>query len=62
MLAKDANLSIPRYVKRNGRNGGDGDTAELKELWAEFEADGRVFWAEMDSLAEMLDGVIAEGS
>ena len=62
VLAKDANLSIPRYVKRNGRNGGDGDAAELKELWAEFETAGEALWSEMDSLVEMLDGAIAEGA
>ena len=60
MLAKDAHLSIPRYVKRNGRNGGDGDIAELKELWAEFETEGGAFWSEMNSLVDMLDSVAVE--
>ncbi len=49
-------------MKRNGRPGGDGDAMELKELWAEFEADGGDFRTEMDALVEMLDGVVAKGN
>ena len=33
---------------------------DLPATWANFESDGRSFWMEMDSLVEMLDGVVAE--
>jgi len=62
VLAKDANLSIPRYVRPIGaeaRANGEGD---LKTAWAAFDASGREFWPQIDALVEMLDGVgIEEG-
>jgi type I restriction enzyme M protein len=60
VLAKDANLSIPRYVRPIGpdaRANGDGD---LKSAWAAFDASGREFWQEIDILVEMLDSVVGE--
>jgi type I restriction enzyme M protein len=60
VLAKDANLSIPRYVRPIGpdaRTNGDGD---LKRAWVAFDASGRDFWQEIDILVEMLDSVVGE--
>ena len=33
---------------------------DMPTAWASFEDDGRIFWTKMDSLVEMLDGVVAE--
>ena len=60
VLAKEGNLSIPRYVQPDGTGvstAGDGD---LSKAWAAFEAGGRKFWRQMDSLVEKLEGVVAE--
>jgi len=62
VLAKDANLSIPRYVRpivAEARTNGDG---EMKKVWAAFDTNGRDFWQQMDSVIEMLDGVMGEGA
>jgi type I restriction enzyme M protein len=58
ILDKDANLSIPRYV-RPAVNG-DGGGQDLKHAWAAFEIGGREFWEQMEELEDMLDGVVAE--
>ena len=59
MFAKDANLSIPRYVRpANGTARSSGDGA-LK-AWAAFDACGRGFWQEMDALVEMLDSGVGD--
>jgi type I restriction enzyme M protein len=60
VLAKGANLSIPRYVRPNGaetRNNGDDD---LKKVWVGFDASGREFWQQMDTLVDTLDGAVNE--
>jgi len=50
------NLSIPRYVRPVGNGGnGNGDGQDLKSAWKAFEADGRVFWEQMDELVEILE-------
>lgn len=61
ILAKDGNLSIPRYVRPilNDSASGDGGTESLKKAWAEFEATGREFWEQIDELVDMLDRVVA---
>jgi type I restriction enzyme M protein len=57
---EDFNLSIPRYVQPlENRVDSVGDQ-DLKTAWASFEASGREFWQQMDALADMLDGVVAE--
>jgi type I restriction enzyme M protein len=60
MLAKDGNLSIPRYVRptANGNGNGGGDDRDLKKAWTTFETSGREFWQQMDELVVMLDGVV----
>lgn len=60
VLKKDANLSIPRYVRpvsNEDRVNGEGD---LKKAWTAFDASGREFWQRMDTLVDMLDGVVVE--
>ena len=59
VLAKDGNLSIPRYVKKKTASTGDGGSRDLATAWSAFEQEGREFWTEMDALVEMLDGVVA---
>ena len=58
VLAKDGDLSIPKYVGKV-KSSTEG-SLDLPASWANFESDGRSFWTEMDSLVEMLDGVVAE--
>jgi len=60
ILGKNGDLSIPKYVRKIAPDGGGEDSQELPEVWASFEDDGRVFWAEMGSLVELLDAVAAE--
>jgi len=60
VLENDGNLSIPRYVRPVGNGPANNDGDDLKTAWASFEARGREFWQEMDALADMLDGVVAE--
>mgnify|MGYP001441362397 FL=1 len=58
VLAQDGDLSIPKYVEKV-KSSTEG-SLDLAASWANFESDGRPFWTEMDSLVEMLDGVVAE--
>ena len=60
VLNQGGNLSIPRHVKKASKADPEGETQGLVATWASFEAGGREFWSEMDSLVEMLDGVLAE--
>jgi type I restriction enzyme M protein len=59
VLASDATLAIPRYVKpvRATTVAGEDD---LAAAWAAFEASGREFWLQMDELIETLDAVVGE--
>lgn len=58
VLAKEGNLSIPRYVRPVGNNINNGEQS-LKKVWAAFETEGREFWQQMDELVEMLDELVA---
>jgi len=60
VLEKDGNLSIPRYVRPIGNGASTSGNCDLKTAWAAFDASGREFWQEMDALADMLDGAVAE--
>jgi len=60
-LAQSGNLSIPRYVKKVPRSESDGDMQCLIDAWISFEEEGHKFWSEVDSLVEILDGIVAEG-
>jgi type I restriction enzyme M protein len=59
-LEKDANLSIPRYVRPAGNGTEDDAHQNLKTVWAAFEADGHAFWQQMDTLVDTLDHAVAE--
>lgn len=64
ILEKGVNLSIPRYVRsgENGNSNGNGDGQGLKKLWYSFETGGREFWERIDTLVDMLDGIVAGGA
>jgi type I restriction enzyme M protein len=61
IAANGASLSIPLYVKRSTvtvTDNGANQPTTLKAAWAEWESDGRIFWQQMDSLVETLDGLV----
>lgn len=59
VLARNGDLSIPKYVEKVASDG-VGDRAEdMSAAWAAFDNERRAFWNEMESLVEMLDGVVA---
>ena len=60
ILANEARLSIPLYLKREADNTGTGDTQELAAAWAAFEAQGSEFWAGMGALVAMIDRVAGD--
>lgn len=60
LLAKDGRLSIPLYVQSDTTSLEDPDTLSLKEAWAAFESEGDSFWKDINSLTEMLDGIVAK--
>ena len=60
VLAKDGNLSIPRYVRPVVEATGGNPDGDLPSLWAEFEASGMDYWQQMDAVVDMLDGMIAK--
>jgi type I restriction enzyme M protein len=59
ILARDANLSIVRYVRptfvASARNDGD-----LASEWLEFETSGRMFWEQIEALVESVESELAE--
>jgi type I restriction enzyme M protein len=61
ILAKNCNLSIPRYVNRDTTVTGSAGEMDLRTAWATFEGDGERFWSEMDALAVEL-GKLAGGA
>jgi type I restriction enzyme M protein len=60
ILDKDANLSIPRYVRPAVNGIGNGNGQDLKHAWAAFETGGREFWEQMDALVDVLDDVVVQ--
>jgi type I restriction enzyme M protein len=60
VLAKDANLSIARYVRSANADSRTKGGGELKKAWAAFENTGREFWHQMDAVVEMLDQISSE--
>lgn len=60
VIAKDGNLSIARYVRPIVEKKAGNPDGDLRTVWEDFEANGRDFWQQMDSVVEMLDGMIAE--
>ena len=57
VLEAEANLSIARYVKKSKAEGAVGEAKTLAEAWNTFEREGGEFWAGMDGLSDMLDGL-----
>jgi len=56
IATQEYSLSIPLYVKRNSNdNGASEDDRSLRQIWAQWEQDGSIFWQEMDELTEVLD-------
>lgn len=61
VLSNDGNLSIPRYVKKPRHEPTEGNPTVIT-MWATFDEQGRELWTQMDTLVEMLDGVVEEAS
>ena len=61
VLSMGGTLSIPRYVRTASASEVRGKTQDLSTAWAAFGQGGRQFWAEMDALVGMLDGIASEG-
>jgi type I restriction enzyme M protein len=57
ILATDASLAIPRYVRR-APVATAGEHADLAKTWAAFEESGREFWLQMDDLLESLEATV----
>jgi len=55
-------LSIPLYVKRTTASTTVAGTASqtLAKTWTAWETSGRAFWFEMDSVVDMLDGIVGD--
>lgn len=62
VLGKGGNLSIPRYVRPAGDETRANVDRDLNREWTAFEASGREFWQQMDTVLEVLDGVVGEES
>ena len=60
VLAKESNLSIPRYVKKEVVPSIGDEPKSLLEAWTDFEQEGQEFWEKMDELVEMLEGIVSE--
>ncbi|HCF98985.1 MAG TPA: SAM-dependent DNA methyltransferase [Chloroflexi bacterium] len=60
ILSKEANLSIPRYVRRTRELADNVADDDLRSTWAGFDASGREFWLQLDALVHMLDGAVVE--
>jgi type I restriction enzyme M protein len=58
VLRKEGNLSIIQYVSRTVRVE-LGDDNDLQATWLVFDAEGRKFWEQMDTLVDSLDSVVA---
>lgn len=59
VLENAGTLSIPGYVKRIGNGANAADPQNLKERWVAFDAEGREFWRQMDTLDDLLDEAVA---
>lgn len=61
VAAQDHSLSIPLYVRRATTADDDPqDDRSLKEVWADYQQQGRAFWLQMDGLLETLDGLLED--
>ena len=49
IAAQEYSLSIPLYVQKNSNGkGSNGDGRSLRQLWADWQQESRLFWQEMD--------------
>ena len=64
IAAQSWSLSIPLYVKRPSAGAlNSGEAAPtLAVAWSAWETSGRAFWTEMDSVVDMLDGLVGDES
>jgi type I restriction enzyme M protein len=65
IAANGHSLSIPLYVKRHAHGAETNkpeDQRSLREVWDDWEQDGRSFWQQMDALVETLDGLLCENN
>jgi type I restriction enzyme M protein len=63
ITANAGNLSIPMYVKRQAAAASldtKGQPASLHSSWAQWQAEGRSFWLQMDALVETMDSLVAK--
>lgn len=63
--SNDGNLSIPLYVKPVAAAvaiDSNGDAITLRSAWGQWQHEGSAFWQQMDTLAEMMDGLVSEGN
>ena len=58
VLASGGDLSIPKYVEKVISHDELKCKQNLPASWASFENEGSTFWPEMNSLVELLDGMI----
>jgi type I restriction enzyme M protein len=60
ILSKEANLSIPRYVRRTTELAASERHGDISNTWAALDASGRELWLQLDALVDLLDGAFAE--
>ena len=60
ILAMGGALSIPKHVEKATSAAASGVSLDLSAAWDSFEEDTHGFWNGMDSLVEMLDGIVVE--
>jgi type I restriction enzyme M protein len=60
ILIKEANLSIPRYVKRTTGLSGTKSGGDVRSTWVALDASRQEFWLTIDALVNMLDGAVVE--
>jgi type I restriction enzyme M protein len=47
-------------IRSGADTGKPADQRSLREVWDDWEQDGRAFWQQMDALVKTLDGLIAD--
>lgn len=60
IAAQGYSLSIPLYVKRSTAAVAEGEGLSLREAWEAWEVSGREFWQQMDTVVDMLDGLMSD--
>jgi type I restriction enzyme M protein len=60
ILENNANLSIPRYIKKTATK--DTDDRPLREIWDELQTNSNTFWADMNELVESLESITSQAA